>query len=125
MYKLVPNNKDAGNFHLSAFHWPIILEQCGMYFVAISHKTRWFYVAGVDKRMGESEEGPAIIFNSGFPVTEEEARVLARVSRNYAIIQRSATKEEAPWLDLLKPQLIYEIEDFAEWAEKSRGFEVW
>lgn len=122
MYRFVPNNKEADDFTMSAFHWPLILDQCGTYFIALSHGSRWFYVQGVDDRMGESEEGPAIIMNSGFPVTEEEAKVLARIVRNYAIIQRTEGTEE--WIPRLKHVLIDAIEAFAEWAEKSGGFQI-
>lgn len=129
MYNLIPNNPQSQPFKISAFHWPLILDQCGTYFIAVGHKARFFYVTGIDERMGESIEGPAIIMNSGFPITEEEAKVLARIARNYVAIQQSITtfeqkQAEAPWMDLLKPQLIDTIEAFAEWSETSGGFEV-
>ena len=124
-YTFIANNKEIGDFALSAFHWPLILDQCGTYFIALSHGARWFYVQDIDERMGDSPEGPAIIFNSGFPITEEESKVLARIVRNYAIIQRSLDPAKEAWIPAIKLNLIDRIEAFAEWAEQSQGFKIY
>ncbi len=123
MYLLEPNNKNMSSLRMSAFHWPLILDQCGTYFIAISRNERWFYVQDVDERMGESPDGPAIIMNSGFPVTEEESKALARIARNYVAIQR-ALEVPDPIMPAIKPILIDAIEEFAEWSEKSGGFQI-
>ena len=125
MYHLVPNNQASKTFRMSAFHWPLILEQCGTYFAAIFHQTRWFYVSSLDERMGDSEEGPSIILNDGFPVTGTEAKVLARITKNYIAMQRELDPNKPnPLMPALKLNLLDQLEAFAEWAETSEGFQV-
>jgi len=125
VYHMVPNNKDVETFAMSAFHWPLLLEQCGTYFAAVFDRKRWFYVSSVDERMGDSEEGPALILNSGFPITEEEAKVLARIARNYVAMQRLLDLQKRdPIFPAIKLQLLDLFETFADWAETSGGFRI-
>lgn len=110
---------------MNAFHWPILLEQCGAYFAAVFGHTRWFYVSSVDPRMGDSEDGPALILNDGFPITEEEARVLSRIARNYVAMQRELDPNKPdPLMPAIKFNLLEHFEAFAAWSETSGGFQI-
>ena len=132
--------------------WLHLLEQCGSYFTCISQGARWYMI--FDERMTthfhfsderEDREAvidrnyPAIICNCGFEITEEEAKVLARIARNYAAIQRTVpepSEEERnrpistpeylqPFPKLIRHDWIELYEQFAEWAEQSQGFKVY
>lgn len=149
-YDLKPNNTELAWFRLGSL--PHLLEQCGAYFTCMQHGARWYTVW--DERMSrhyhENAEGerewvmlrdyPAILCQcGGFEVTEEEARVLARIARNYAAIQRTLdepSEEEKiqpiDTPDFLKPfpqwmrrDWIQQYEDFADWAEQSQGFKIY
>jgi hypothetical protein len=138
-YDFSPVNEEAGGFHMGAFLWPHFLEQCGAYFICISQPGggKWFFIAGVDERMPEQDKYPRLHSNDGFPVTEEEAKVLARIARNYATIQRNLEDQSKEEDDFLKPayQQIWprkiredwvdRLEQFADWAEQSGGFAIW
>jgi hypothetical protein len=149
VYDLSPNNKELKVFRLSG--WAHLLEQCGAYFSCMSQGARWYMLR--DERMtthyhdinddGEAElirdsDYPAIICNCGFEVTEEEAKVLARIARNYAAIQRTLpalTEEERgmpittpsylrPFPQPIRDDWVENFEQFAEWAEQSQGFKI-
>ena len=138
-YDFSPRQKEAGRFHMSAFLWPHFLEQCGAYFICIQqpYGAKWFFVSGVDERMPEQDKYPRLISNDGFPITEEEAKVLARIARNYVTIQRGLEDPHQDDNDFLKPialqpwprkvreDWIDHLEKFADWAEQSGGFEIW
>lgn len=148
-YDLEPNNKELKRFRLGSL--PHLLEQCGAYFTCISRGARWYTV--FDERMsthhhdtdgdGERElvidqHYPAIICTCGFDVTEEEAKVMARIARNYAAIQRTLeepSEEERnqpittpaylqPFPQWIRRDWVQQYEDFAEWAEQSQGFKI-
>lgn len=151
-HDLYANNKSLEPLHMGSA-WIHLLEQCGTYFPFVSQGARWYMP--YDQRMtthfhepegdanGErapviDKHYPAIICNCGFEITEEEAKVLARIARNYAAIQR--TLKEPPEEELnvpittpnyLKPfpkyirrDWVELYEQFAEWAEQSNGFKV-
>jgi hypothetical protein len=151
-YACIANNKEIETFVMGAFLWPHLLEQCGSYFTCITRGARWYTV--FDERMSThfhhddddevrkpvvDRQYPAIICNCGFEVTEEEARVMARIARNYVAIQetlKEPTEEElnAPITtpDYLRPFPLYVRRDwverykqFAEWAEQSQGFKIY
>lgn len=138
-YDFSPRHEDAGRFHMGAFLWPHLLEQCGAYFICIQqpYGAKWFFISGVDERMPEGDKYPRLISNDGFPVTEEEAKVLARIARNYATIQRNLEDQPEDDNSFLKPVALQnwprkiredwvdQLEKFADWAEKSGGFEIW
>lgn len=152
-HDLYPNNEKLEKFHMG-LAWSHLLEQCGSYFTYVSLGARWYMVH--DERMtthfhdlDEKEDGerapvidkqyPAIICNCGFEITEEEARVLARIARNYAAIQRTVEEPSEEDLnipistpDYLKPfpryirrDWVELFEQFAKWAEQSNGFKVY
>ncbi len=148
-HDLYANNKELSPLHMAGA-WLHLLEQCGSYFTYVSHGARWYMV--FDERMtthyhsNEDDERetvtdtnyPAIICNCGFEITEEEAKVVARIARNYASMQRTLkepTEEELDQPfdtpDYLKPfpRYIHRdwvdlYEEFASWAEKSQGFKI-
>jgi hypothetical protein len=149
-YDLSPNNKALKPFRLGSL--PHLLEQCGSYFTCISRNARWYTLW--DERMSrhyhENDDGerawvtskqyPAIICQcGGFEVTAEEARVMARIARNYAAIQRTLdepTEEEKilpidtpaykyPFPRWMRRDWVEQFEAFAEWAEQSEGFRIY
>lgn len=123
-YDLRPNNEELGEFDFGAFSWPILLEACGYYFIAIKKGPRWNFVAGVDERMGDTY--PKILSNDGFQVTEEEAKVMARIARNFVATQRALpdTEEKDAWPARIRTDFVDRYEKFADWAEKSGGFSI-
>jgi hypothetical protein len=137
-YDFTPKNTDAGSFRMGAFLFPHFLEQCGAYFLCIQqpYGAKYFFVSGIDERMPEGDNYPRLISNDGFPVTEEEAKVLARIARNYVTIQRSLEDQPEddyflkpvamqPWPRKIREDLVDHLEKFADWAEQSGGFEIW
>lgn len=130
-------NKELDHFHMGAFLWPYFLEQCGAYFLCMSHGAKYYFVSGIDERMPEGDDYPRLISNDGFPVTDEEAKVLSRIARNYVTIQRGLEDQSEKEDDLLKPvymqiwprkvreNWIDHLEKFADWMEQSQGFEIW
>lgn len=135
-YDFSPKNEEAGSFHMGAFLWPHFLEQCGAYFICIQGSAKYFFVSGVDERMPAEDKYPRLISNDGFPVTEEEAKVLARIARNYVIIQQHLEEQEddddifkpeylRPWPRKVRDDWVELLEKFAAWAEQSGGFEIW
>jgi len=151
-YDLRPRNEAAGDFHFGAFSFPVLLEACGYLFSAVHSGGRWYCTFGVDPRMGDHY--PLILSNDGFEVTDEEAKIMARIARNYIAIQRTLPDEntseglqgkkafrrddllglmhkamhpEAPpaWPLKIRGDFIDKFEKFAEWAEQSGGFAIW
>lgn len=134
-YDLAPRNKAEEGFHFGAFSFPVLLEACGYLWPAISGGARWYHVSGVDPRMGTNY--PLILSNDGFPVTAEEARIMARVARNYVAIQRSLPEDHGAgdtidtpdWQRAfprkIRPDFVDTFERFAAWAPRSHGFRIW
>jgi 23S rRNA C2498 (ribose-2'-O)-methylase RlmM len=144
------NNPDLPSFHMSMGIWPHLLEQSGAYFTCLIKGARWYTLH--DERMtthyhlNEDDqvekivaEYPAILCQCGsFEVTEEEAKVLARIARNYAAIQRTLKEPpeeewgklmmmpayERPVVSWIRRDWVDIYENFAEWAEQSRGFTI-
>lgn len=156
-YDLKPTNTKAGPFHFGAFSFPVLLEACGALFPCIHNGGQWYCAFGVDPRMPQGDDYPRILSNDGFRVTRDEARLMARIARNYVAIQRSLpdpTPEELAsagvrqkvsfkredvealllramsgarehWPQKIRPDFTDQFERFAEWAERSKGFEIW
>lgn len=148
-YDLVPNDTTAGVFAMGVLSWPVLLEACGYLFPCIHNGGRWHCMFGVDDRMGTGEY-PLILTNDGFPVTEEEARIMARIARNYVATQRllpednesapalskeALTRDDAmnamrqglfggntKWPLKVRTDIVDRIDRFADWADKSQGF---
>lgn len=146
-YDLHANNKKLPTMHMG-LSWIYLLEQCGSYFTCVHGGARWYMI--FDERMTThyhvddddkpaqvvDQSYPAILCNCGFKVTAEEARVLARIARNYAAIQRTLlepTEQDQsialpdyrkPFPQWIRRDWVDLYEQFAEWAEQSRGFRV-
>jgi len=82
-YDLTPVNEEAGPFRFGAFSFPVLLEACGYLFACIHNGAKWYCAFGADPRMPEGDEYPRLLSNDGFAVTAEEARIMARVARNF------------------------------------------
>lgn len=149
-YDLRPRNKDVEEFKFGAFSFPVLLEACGYLFSCIQDGGRWYCAFGNDKRMGDSY--PLILSNDGFKVTDEEARIMARIARNFVTIQRTLPDENktqdmrsqksmnrdslrmmidamhgnkpGPWPVKIREDFTDKFERFAEWAERSGGFSI-
>jgi hypothetical protein len=130
-YDLKPNNEEAGWFHFGAFSWPVLLEQFGCLFQQVNYMSKFYVVNAGDKRF---ETGAMLTSNDAFPVTAEEAAIMARMTRNYVAIQRSLPEQPdmdplgpialQPWPRKIRSDFVDRFEAFAEWAEKSNGFEI-
>lgn len=151
-YDLAPRNREADYFHFGAFSWPVLLEACGYLFPVIHHGGRYYMAYGIDPR--EDGTYPGILANDGFRVTAEEARIMARMARNFVAIQRTLPEENQeqsvvnrpegvnreqlmalltrtvsgtdaqPWPRKIRTDFVDRFEQFAAWAEKSGGFSV-
>ncbi len=126
-YGLSPNNNELDSFHFGAFSFPVLLEACGYLFPCIHDGGSWYCAFGTDERMPTGDTYPRLLSNDGFKVTAEEARIMARVARNFVAIQRTLPdyggKEN--WPIKMRTDFTDKFEQFAEWAEKSEGFAVW
>ena len=136
-YDLIGRNKINGDFAFGAFSFPILLEACGYLFPCIHNKGQWFCVFGVDKRMPKGDNYPRILSNDGFEVTEEEAKIMARIARNFVIIQENIEEKKHKDSDFVSPlpnqyhwpmkirdDFVDKFRKFADWAEKSKGFKI-
>ena len=90
-YDFRANNSDAGDFYLGAFSFPVLLEACGYLFSSIHRGGQWYCAFGTDPRMGDKY--PLILSNDGFSVTEIEAKIMARIARNFVAVQRTLPDE--------------------------------
>jgi len=88
-YDLKPMNEAVEWFRFGAFSFPVLLEACGALFPCIHNGGAYYCVWGVDPRMPKGDDYPRILSNDGFPVTADEARIMARVARNFVAIQRT------------------------------------
>jgi hypothetical protein len=134
-YDLVPRNRKLGGFYIGSFSFPILLEAAGYLYPCIQGPSgQWYCLFGADKRMPKGDTYPRLISNDGFRVTAEEARVLARVARNYVAIQRSLPEQEQQpfdmpaylkhWPQKIRTDFVDKFEQFAAWADKSQGFAI-
>jgi hypothetical protein len=151
-YDFIAKNKKAGDFYLGAFSFPVLIEACGYLFACIKHGAQWYCVFGQDPRMGD--EYPRLLSNDGFEVTDEEAKIMARIARNFVAVQRSLPEANrakgtltsqaefrredvvemlmrgmhgtppGPWPEKIRNDFTDNFEKFAEWAERSGGFEI-
>lgn len=150
-YDLIPK-KNIGDFTFGAFSFPVLLEACNYLFPVIHDGGRWFCAFGIDPRMPKGDDYPRLLSNDGFPVTAEEAKIMARIARNFVAIQRLIPGENTPddargksvfkkedveaimmrgmfggkevWPVKVRVDFTDKIEAFADWAEKSGGFKI-
>src|SRR4051812_48792835 len=91
-YDLAANNPDADEFHLGAFSYPVIIDVCHWLWPLDRQDGRYYFLPGVDPRMPEGDGYPRVLSNDGFPVTDEEAKIMARMVRNFCIVQESLSE---------------------------------
>ena len=148
-------SKNNGSFHFGAFTFPVLLDACGYLWPCIGSGSQWYCVWGADSRMPDGDDYPRLRSNDGFEVTEEEAKIMARVARNFVAIQRSLPEThrgtgtadtqvefkrediakslmkgmfggpDGPWPRKVRDDFVDRFEEFAEWAEDSGGFAIW
>ena len=121
---------DIEYFHLGAFSWPILLEAFGYLFPEIHKDGKFLFLTGADERYDSGTLGS----NDSFRVTANEARIMARMARNYVAIQRALEPQESvdifqpcymqPWPKKICEDFVDKFEKFAEWAERSGGFTI-
>jgi hypothetical protein len=136
-FDLKPRNKEIVWFHMGAFSWHWMLEAgVGLPFG---------YGRGVSPAQfvfTQRPDGKCIGYNDGARVTGNEARLMARLARFVAeyqrnlwnIYERTPEKErermkDPRWESLynvpVRRDFIDLTEQFADWAEHSRGFRVY
>ena len=154
-YDLKPNNDNLKSFHFGAFSFPVLIEAAGYLFSCIRGNGQWYCVFGLDSRMPLGDTYPSLLSNDGFPVTAEEAKILARIARNFVAVQQTLGEEQrgsltpitqmtfkkedlealflraftggssAPWPLKIHDDFVEQFAAFAEWADESNGFEIW
>jgi hypothetical protein len=123
-YDLHARNKKLEIYHLSAF--TPFFEFFNYLYPCIHHGGRYFFVTGVDERFPIGMKYPSILCNSGFKVTAEEARIMARFIHNMLEIQSVVTKEHEWPIKINKERVLDPyLKNFPEWAEKSNGFRIY
>lgn len=136
-YTLNPANENLDAFKFGAFSFPVLLsEACGYLFPCVrSPAGSWFCLFGADERMPLGDDYPKLLSNDGFLVTEEEAKIMARMAENFVAVQRSlpsgqedsgigAPEYQRPWPRKIREDFVDKFEAFSEWAPKSGGFEI-
>lgn len=154
-YTLRPRSPALKPFVFGAFSWPVLLEACGYLWPLVHNGARWFCAFDADPRLtGTSPDGTTPypkMLESGFHVTKDEAVIMARMARNFVIIQRLLPEENratgfrgketfrrddvfqtlmdamggttpGPWPAKVRDDFTTRIEEFAEWAPRSSGF---
>jgi hypothetical protein len=117
-FDLDPKNKDAGDFSFGAFSWPVLLEACGYLFPCVNMEGQ--YCTTTDQK-----EWIQIGTNDGFSISAADAKLMARVARNFVAIQRTLKDgDENAWPMKIRSDFVDRFEKFAEWAEKSGGFSI-
>lgn len=120
-YDLKPIKRDTEDFHFGAWSWPVLVEACGYLFACVSIGARYCYQPDADERF---KAGPTLITNDGIKITATEAKLMARVARNFVAIQRGLPDDsDAP--KKIRTDFVDRFEAFAGWAEKSGGFRIW
>jgi hypothetical protein len=95
-YDFIANDPGRPPFRLGAFSWPVLVEAFGYLFPLAHAGARWYCLFGADPRMPAGDDYPRLLSNDGFPVTDEEARIMARMARNYVAVQRSLPADHSP-----------------------------
>ncbi|EPL7677462.1 hypothetical protein RG089_000597 [Elizabethkingia anophelis] len=142
-YDLIAKKKDAEDLSIGAFSWPHMLQETGMGYVlgygANFKPGTYVYQSG---RKGSPSS------NDGYRVTSFEAKAMAAVARGYVSVNRFINKqyEEMPederkgyenalyhgdegivrklYLQPVSEDYLKKLEKFADFAEKSGGFEI-
>lgn len=132
--RLIPRNRKIGEFQIGSWSWGHLLEIAGPVIPGFWAKgPRWYMAAHRDRRF-KDDHYPEVLGDSGrrFYVRAKEAKHLATIARNYALIQQGLGPEHGDWSnkpDWQRPFPLKIRDDwpplflaFADWAEQSRGF---
>ena len=134
-FDFTPRNKTAGDFFISAYVWPYMLDAglglvlgCGEGF----EPGHFIYIVRPDDR--------CIRHNDGARVTARECKDLAKVARWIAAVQEARIKqwEEVPAEEQQRmrkdkfgiyklpwhPGMVQQFRNFADWCEKAGGFRI-
>ena len=139
-YDFRPRNKKIDGFHFGAFLWPMFLQETGMGYVVGYGAARSpeSYVYHPDKR------GASPVSNDGYAISSEEAKMMARIARGFISVNRFINKEWETYPEDERKRLqetmaynnvplyktgwhedrLKQLESFAEFAEKSKGFKI-
>lgn len=137
-YDLSAINKELDEFRMGSFSWPILLQESGAGYVLGygAGRSPGTHVYKPDKN------GASPASNDGYRVTANESKMMAYIVRGFISVQRFINKEweDIPNAEELKKVKSYDgkplynagwhedrlkkFEEFAEWAEKSRGFSI-
>lgn len=133
-YDLKPRNKNIEELRIGAFTWPIILQDTGM-----------GYILGYGKNITpgsyiyQQGNNGSPVSNDGYKVSSFEAKAMAKIARGYISVKKfinkqydemqSNTREQyMNYKDLYEQPISIDflniIENFADFAEKSGGFEI-
>jgi hypothetical protein len=137
-YDFTPRKSEAGDFRLGAFVWTTLVEMAFGYLFPCQMKgAKYIYGWETDKRFKKEHNYPILISNSYMRVTSTEAKLMARMTRNFVSINRTlddshynegvafdAPDWERKWPQKLREDWLDEFEKFADWAEKSGGFKI-
>ena len=130
---LTPRYRPLGEFVFGSWSWSYLLGLAGPIWPCMTGRGLWYRLLGVDRRFKDLDY-PEVLGDSGrsFYVTAEEARQLARVARNWALIQKSLPEEhrykvgmqdwQRPFPEKVRDDWPPLFLAFADWAEKSHGF---
>lgn len=122
-YDFRPKKKAAGDFHLGAFSWPVLLEAFGYLFPCVNGKGQYCCV-------GDKREWIQIQSNDGFKIGAKDAKLMARCARHFVAIQRGLPEEKAGDSDYkfpmkIRTDFVDKFEKFADWADASGGFSIY
>ena len=137
-YTLKPINKNLDDFDFGAFSWTMLLEECcGTLFPFIQKGGSYYCIFGEDKRMPLGDDYPKIISSDKFKITSNEAKIMARMAKNYVAIQRNLDESHLhkdiplntpeymkPWPRKIREDFVDKYEKFSKWAIKSKGFTI-
>ena len=128
-YDLHPHNRKLGTLHMGMLSWPWMLKQGVGLIIGY----------GPGARAGHSVSGPRNGAhpddNNGFPVSGNEARMMARAAHYLAEVWKVNNRE---WVEMSEEErqrwrvehcpvgldTIEKVERFSKWAWKSKGFKI-
>ena len=141
-YDLRPVNKEIEEIRMGAFSWPIILQETGIGYIlgygAGRTPATYVYIP--------AKNGGSPASNDNYKVTATQAKAMAMVARGFISVKKYINKE---WQEMTEEDREYakkfatqwegnrpiylpetgqkfldEIQKFADFAEKSRGFKI-
>lgn len=136
-YDLIPINKEIYSKSGMIFTWPTILEETGAGYLFNYGKNTFDpgkYIYDGSRNVGSP------VSNDGFPVSKEEALIMARLFRGYVFVKRGLRKEWdkkteservmiiSHFGEMSEPpseEFLQKVESMAEFCEQSEGFNIY